>query len=278
MSLKGIAKATLALLEQGHYVSPAGHERLFEAELKHAVTKTVLYRPDSFPLPFKPLTTPRTPPHIEVREGTTQAIARTLVQDENVDDLALLGFASARNVCGGFLNGARSQEEDLARSSGLYVCLRTQPDYYTINREQDSLLYTDHIIYSPYVPFFRETNRALLEHPFIASIITAPAPNTGQFLRQQQGTHTEVEDTLRQRAHHILAIAQHHSHRNLLLGAWGCGVFGNEPALVARIFGDLLTQDEFTGYFDRVIFGIYDRTPQQHTLNAFIRHFHGEDS
>jgi uncharacterized protein (TIGR02452 family) len=78
-----------------------------------------------------------------------------LVQEEGVDDPVVLNFASARNVGGGFLNGARAQEEDLARSCGLFRCLETQPEYYEVNRRTASLLYTDHIIYSPRVPWFR---------------------------------------------------------------------------------------------------------------------------
>ncbi len=56
---------------------------------------------------------------------------------------------------------------------GVYTCLLTQRSYYERNRAQDSLLYTDYIIYSPKVPFFRADNRDLLEPPYTASIITA---------------------------------------------------------------------------------------------------------
>lgn len=49
-----------------------------------------------------------------------------------------------------------------------------------VNRATESLLYTDHIIYSPRVPFFRVRNRELIEDPFSSSVITAPAPNAGK--------------------------------------------------------------------------------------------------
>ncbi|MEO0601399.1 MAG: TIGR02452 family protein, partial [Myxococcota bacterium] len=91
------------------------------------------------------------------------------VQDEGRHDLVLLNFASARNPGGGFINGARAQEEDIARASGLYPCLLQAPVYYDANRETRSLLYTDHLTYSPRVPFVRERNRRLLETPFLAS-------------------------------------------------------------------------------------------------------------
>src|SRR5262249_60941792 len=103
--------------------------------------------------------------------------ARRLYEDEGEQNAVALNFASARNPGGGFLGGAKAQEEDLARRSALYACLLTQRPYYDANRAERSLLYTDHIIYSPSVPFFRDRALDLVESPFCASIITAPAPN-----------------------------------------------------------------------------------------------------
>ena len=94
-------------------------------------------------------------PTIEVTAETTQHAARRLVESESVADLVLLNFASARNAGGGFINGAKAQEEDLCRCSGLYQCLISQRGYYDANRKQESALYTDHLIYSPNVPWFR---------------------------------------------------------------------------------------------------------------------------
>lgn len=116
-------------------------------------------------------------PLVEVTGETTQVAARRLVQDEGCADLSLLNYASARNPGGGFINGAKAQEEDVARCSGLYPCVVTQLDaYYAINRAQRSLLYTHHLIYSPGVPFFRTRSRDLLAKAFEAAVITAPPP------------------------------------------------------------------------------------------------------
>ena len=56
----------------------------------------------------------------------------------------------------------------------------------------------------------------------------------------------------------VLAIARENKHRNLLLGAWGCGVFKNDPNMVADAFGAWLESPTFQGCFDRVVFAVYD--------------------
>src|SRR4029079_8799885 len=117
-----------------------------------------LYTPaQASSITLKPTSAPRAA--IEVTDETTQIAARRLVESEGVTDLVLLNFASARNAGGGFINGAKAQEEDLCRCSGLYPCLMSQPGYYEANRNNRSAIYTDHLIYSPQVPLFRARNR-----------------------------------------------------------------------------------------------------------------------
>ncbi|MEM6925590.1 MAG: TIGR02452 family protein [Myxococcota bacterium] len=271
MSLRGTAQETLRICEEGGYEAPSGAWRTIEDELVAAVDRTRLYRPGDHPRLSLADGTSRA--RVRVDEGTTQAWARALVQDEGRRDLVLLNFASARNPGGGFLNGARSQEEDIARASALYPCLLGAPGYYEANRETRSLLYTDHVIYSPRVPFFRERNRRLLETPFLASVITAPAPNAGQVLRRDPTAGPEIEATLRRRAGQVLAVARDRGHRRVLLGAWGCGVFRNDPEVVADAFGAWLGREPFAEAFDEVRFAIYDPTRAQPNLGAFQRRF-----
>src|SRR6185436_6320983 len=158
-----------------------------------------------------------------------------------------------------FLGGAKAQEEDLARCSALYDCQLTQRAYYDENRACKSLLYTDHIIYSPGVPFFRDDRGALLEEPFLVSIITAPAPNAGAASRVGEGGRDELLSVLTARSQKVLAVAAAHGHRTLVLGAWGCGVFRNEPRDVADVFARALELERLRGAFGRVVFAVYDR-------------------
>jgi uncharacterized protein (TIGR02452 family) len=274
MSLKGIAKETLDILEAGGYANGAGARVDFRAEQRAAVAGTVLYTPEQgAALLAEPGGLGGGAALIEVTAETTQAAAARLVQAEGCADLAVLNFASARNPGGGFINGARAQEEDLARASGIYPCLLAQPEFYAVNRAQSSLLYTDHVIYSPGVPWFRTRNRELLERFFLAALITAPAPNAGEVLRRDPATGPAIEAALRQRAGIVLAVARAQGHRSLLLGAWGCGVFRNDPRMVADAFGDWLARPQFGGCFERVVFAIYDSSQEQATLRAFQERF-----
>jgi hypothetical protein len=123
------------------------------------------------------------------------------------------------------------------------------------------------------VPWFRIRSRELLDDYFLASVITAPAPNAGQVLRRDSNALPAIEKILRQRAGYVLAVAQDNGHRSLLLGAWGCGVFANNAAMVADAFGQWLESPRFQGCFDRVVFGIYDSSKSKNTLNAFENRF-----
>ncbi len=274
MSLKDIAKETLDILERGGFVSPSGKTIDFAIEQKIAEDGTKLYRPESVERLMQDTSDcKRAKYSIEVTDETTQIAAYRLVTIEGCQDLVLLNYASARNPSGGFINGAKAQEEDLARCSGLYLCQLRQPAYYEENRLHDSLLYTDHLIYSPKVPWFRKRSRELLDEFFLASVITAPAPNAGQLLRRDPNAQAEIESVLRRRAGYVLAVARNNGHRSLLLGAWGCGVFCNDASMVADAFGQWLESPQFLGCFDRVIFAIYDSSKHKDTLHAFQSRF-----
>jgi uncharacterized protein (TIGR02452 family) len=274
MSLKGTADETLALLEAGHFAAPDGRRIDLQAEQAQAVQGTCLYTPEQ----ANALLAARSPspgasPRIEVTGETTQIAARRLVLEERVDDPLLLNFASARNPGGGFVNGAKAQEEDLCRCSGLYPTLLTQRAYYDANRAGTSALYTDHLIHSPRVPWFRARSRDRPDTLFLASVITAPAPNAGVVREREPHAAGDIETTLRRRAGCVLSVAAAHGHRTLLLGAWGCGVFRNDPAQVADVFGSWLESPQFAGAFDRVVFAVYDTSKTQATLRAFEARF-----
>jgi len=250
--LKAIAREAVEITERGWYRDPRGAEVRVDAG--PAIAGTRLYLPTDELPEGGPVVAGR----VEVTGESTLAAARRLG-----GDVAALVFASARSPGGGFLNGAQAQEESVARSSALYPCLRAAGEFYAFHRAQAELTYTDRVIYSPGVPVFRDDQATLLT-PYPVTFLTVAAPNLAAIRRNQPELAAEVPAILRRRARRVLAVAAAHGHRRIVLGAWGCGVFGNDPATVAVAFAEALTahpmehvvfavlgpnRDEFTAAF-----------------------------
>jgi uncharacterized protein (TIGR02452 family) len=124
------------------------------------------------------------------------------------------------------------------------------------------------VIYSPSVPVFRDDDGTLPARPYLVSFLTAAAPNLTAITATQPESAATVPTVLRKRAARILQIAAAHRHRRLVLGAWGCGVFGNHPAVVAGAFAQALDQAQ---WFEQVVFAVYDRHPATPAYHAFAR-------
>jgi uncharacterized protein (TIGR02452 family) len=246
--LRAIAQETVTIAEQGHYEGPEGRVEI-AGQIAKSVAATRLHLPDD-ELP-EPTTTLNHHPKIEVTPESTLWAARRLGGDP-----AVLNFASARNPGGGFRTGAQAQEESLARGSALYPCLLAAGDFYVHHRGNPSLLYTDRIIYAPSVPVFRDDKGRMLATPYPASFLVSAAPNRSAIARNQPDALPSVRATLARRAARVLRVAAAHGHRELVLGAWGCGVFGNDPAEVAQVFATTLADSP---WFDLVVFAILDR-------------------
>jgi uncharacterized protein (TIGR02452 family) len=252
--LRAIAHDTVAIAERGSYTTATGE---IPINVTRAVAGTRLHLPD------EPLTLPEQGgfPRVDVtNESTLEAASRL------GGDLCCLVFASARNPGGGFLNGAQAQEESVARASALYPCLRAAGDFYAYHRAHDDLTYSDRVIYSPHVPVFRDDKGTLLPEPYEVAFLTAAAPNRSAIVRNQPDRAAGIPEALLRRAVRVLHVAAAHGHRRLVLGAWGCGVFGNDPALVADTF---MTALESNRYFDHVVFAVLDRQQGTPTLAAF---------
>ncbi len=273
MSLKNIAAETLSMLDAGGFRNEDGRWVDFADAQRAAVAGSFVLTPEAGATALATQGAGGSAPRATVTTERTQQAARRLVEDEGWNDLVVLNFASARNPGGGFIRGAKAQEEDVTRCSGLYPCLLGHSEYYRINRAHTSLLYTDHLIYSPGVPWFRTRSRNLLDRWFQASIITAPAPNAGEALRRDPGAGPQIEAALRHRAGLVLALARSQGHRRLLLGGWGCGVFRNDPDMVADAFGTWLSSPTFAGDFDDVAFAVFDRSKDRLVHAAFERRF-----
>ncbi|MBW8487589.1 TIGR02452 family protein [Actinomadura sp. PM05-2] len=205
-------------------------------------------------------------------EGTMQAAGR--LHREGAGSIAALNFASARNPGGGYIRGAKAQEEDLCRSALLYSCLLKAPDYYETHRASSDLLYSHRVIWSPDVPVVRNEGGRLLDEFRLVSFLTSPAPNAGEALRRDRVLGDRIVQVLHERAERVLAVAAHQRVRTLILGAWGCGVFRNDPRQVADAFhAHLVGPGAFTGAFERVVFAVWDRSPVSANKAAFAERF-----
>jgi len=262
-----IARETIAILKAKRYTALNGNVVDISKALDFAIDWTTLYAHNVIiPEPEQPH--PIFTTLIEVtNETTAQAAVRWIAEGKT--DIVALNFASARNQGGGFLSGAIAQEEDLCRCSGLYACLKRKPQFYNENILIDDSFYTDGIIYSPKVPFFRNEYNLFLEEPFELSIVSAPAPNLRaiQAAMEPQDLTDVLYEIICRRAKKVLQVAALEGHKNIILGAWGCGAFGNDPKQVATIFVELVKKD--FPHFENVCFAIYDNRAPPTLFNTF---------
>lgn len=276
MDNKEIARHTLKILEKESYRSPQGKTIDFSDDLERSLENTECYLPeelrairnrqgDTSDQARRVVVT-----NFEVENETTLEGSRRLALTEEVDDIAVLNFASARHPGGGFLKGAQAQEETLARSSGLYLSLKKCSGYYEYHRTHRSALYSDRMIWSPTCPVFRTDEGNLLERYYKVSFITSPAPNAGAVRRNEPENVREIKPVLRRRSARILSLALHHGCKAIVLGAWGCGVFQNNPQTVSGIFRNHLgPTGSFHKKFQKVLFSVLDTSGEENTIRPF---------
>ncbi|MGW6545253.1 TIGR02452 family protein [Streptomyces massasporeus] len=281
--LRGIARQTEQIVTAGAYRDPDGSEVSIAAQLRAAREGTRLHGPDPVPVSADRVTGAGAT-LIEVTGESSLEAARRL-HSRGVPRrpaapvgpggrVAVLNFASARNPGGGYLNGAQAQEEALCRASALYTCLLQARAFYDHHRAHRDPFYTDRVIHSPAVPVFRDDRGALLAEPYTAGFLTSAAPNAGVVYRTAPERAVELPRVLAARAERVLETAAAHGYRRLVLGAWGCGVFRNDPAQVAEAFRALLGHGgRFAQAFEHVVFGVLDRTRDRQVLGAFEQTF-----
>jgi uncharacterized protein (TIGR02452 family) len=199
---------------------------------------------------------------VQVVNATTLVAALRLT--ETGARVLALNFANGVSPGGGFLHGARAQEEVLCRSSALYATLGNDP-MYEAHRQRPLPDSTDRAILSPDVPVFRSDDGTPLDAPWPLSVTTCAAPYAPRVGQPRAG------DLLQQRIARVLAIARAYGYTGLVLGAWGCGAFGNDPHRTARDFHDALMRH--AGAFAQVLFAIADWSPERRFLAPFALRF-----
>lgn len=180
--------------------------------------------------------------------------------DEENQRLAALNFASFKNPGGMYMEGSSAQEESLCHYSNLYSALKNRDDYYRMNRYLlNDGVYETRGLYTPDVYFFNpddediqgcnitpETDMA------ICDVITLAAPNHKAAINHGVGEET-LYYAMIDRVDAIISVAAQMNVTVLILGAYGCGVFGWDPEEVADIF------------FDRIV-----TLPQSLSIDYFV--------
>jgi uncharacterized protein (TIGR02452 family) len=259
----GIAKDTIEILAAGQYQNRAGATVRLGHLLDVAKRGTLTYPPDESLPKFTPAGHPTA---FAVVNDTTLEAARKLVAD-GFRPVAL-NFASARHPGGGFLGGARAQEESLCRASGLYPCINGNA-MYRDHAHTSGGFYTNYAIYSPDVPVIKDDAGELLDEPYLCAFVTSPAVNVGAL----RSDHKEsVRDEMRERVNKALAIMAGHGHDAAVLGAWGCGVFKNDPEEIAELFAKAL-RGKFAGAFAKVVFAVLDSSEEKYFIGPFEQRF-----
>jgi uncharacterized protein (TIGR02452 family) len=257
-----LGEEAVAISKLGRYEGPSGLVDI-SAGVKASVQATVHYTADH-PHPSPAKGTHKTSYEV-TNETTLSAHRRHQAKGHNV---VSLNFAAATNPGGGFLTGARAQEEYLCRSSALYLTIKDSP-MYAYHRREGHKRYSDAMIYSPDVPVFRDDEHRLLPSPYHASFITSAAPLAKH---ASPAEIAQLPTVLRERIAKILSVAQAQGHDSLVLGAWGCGAFGNDGHQVAELFHRALTVD-FAGAFKEVTFAIVDTSPEERFISPFAQRF-----
>ena len=189
---------------------------------------------------------------------------------DKYDRVAMLNFADALTPGGLVESGAVTQEENICRCTNLYESLLANPDYYNANRLSESWksgVYTDYMIYSVGVKIFKDDLTYERVIPKDVDVITSPSP-LGNSL-----SYAEMGAVLKVRIRKFLKLAQLHGVKAIVLGAWGCGAFGQDIDLMATCFAEVLSE---VNAFDKVIFAIRGNESAESkssTLEQFKKYF-----
>ena len=234
-----------------------------------------------------------------VTRGDTVTVAlgmRNRPTTKDKDKIAMLNMANASSPGGGARKGSRAQEEQLCYRSILLAILylhqrdegayKTEPNRHGLNadpkykgREPDC----DSGIFSHNVGFFRAPvntpglphyARSAQIHNF--AVITSAAVDFRRMGKPEKGApeFAVYEKTTKDRIRFQLRSALINGYYNIVLSAFGCGAFENDPAVVAQFYHDVLNEKEFQNQFEEVEFGIMVNTDvDQKNLEAFTAKF-----
>ena len=169
-----------------------------------------------------------------------------IIEYSKLGKTCVLNMASYKRPGGGVANGARAQEECLFRCSNLYHTIGA--NLYPIIENQ--------CIYTKDAVFFKDVNYNYIDS-VVSDVITIAAINLNENSLYNTNTDiSEYEKINKNKIRLMLSKAIDNQVENIILGAWGCGVFNNNPEIISFYFYDVLVNEGYAAYFKNVIFAI----------------------
>ena len=163
-----------------------------------------------------------------------------------------INMASYKRPGGGVERGARAQEECLFRCSNLFDVI--SKDFYPLN--ENECLYTERAL------FFKDKDYEWME-TVECDIITSAALRLAGVVTDKGIVGYEPEnekvnyDWMTREKIRLMCSVPHTKGSNILiLGAWGCGVFNNDPTKMANFFKDVLIGEGYSSLYDKVVFAV----------------------
>ncbi len=281
---------TLHIIDQGYYVKE--DKRILLKLTKDEMKAAKVFLPDE----VRALKDHKLPEHIyvigECGHGCENIDPFTLARqnyekyaclfNDKDKEILVLNFADPVDPGGGVRRGAKAQEEDLCRTSSLLCSLESHQasKYYEYNRKLDTYMGSDGVIVSPKVEMIKDPNGELLDESVIVAVMTCAAPMIAYGIEGM--TEEQYEDMFFNRIVGMLKVAAYMGYRHLILGAFGCGAFGNDAKVVSDLFYKALKEFEFDGMgekdlFRRIDFAVLSRSPEEYNYKEFYRNFGGKN-
>lgn len=217
----------------------------YKDEINHAIISTKIYGPEDVEIK----TSCKDINKMFYAVDSIDSVSAIFKYYKDDTKMAVLNFASYKKPGGGFINGSKAQEECLCYESFLYNVLSEKNDFYEWNNHNiNKSLYLNRGLYTENVVFEHEGNTCKCD------VITCAAPNKSAAMKYFHISEKENTNALTSRIKFILDIAKNSNVSTLILGAYGCGVFGQDATEVASIFKEYLT----TTYkcFDTIVFAV----------------------
>ena len=280
---------TMQILEQGYYVKDG---KKIQLKLSRKEMEEIhVYLPKD----VKKYSNQRNfnPPYVMGRCGygcenkdsfslARERVTHEYLYDKDLPKILVLNLANAVHPGGGVRRGARAQEEDLCRSSSLLMSLESKAaeQYYNYNKSLHTKMGSDALMITPQVEIFRNENGDLLDESVVVSVVTCAAPMVSH--GKEGMSDAEYERMLYDRITGLLKSVAYLGYKNLVLGAWGCGAFGNDAAVISDLFYNALKNLDYNGrgqkdLFRRIDFAVLDRTKEQYNFKEFYRNFTHEN-